>query len=119
MDALLLALKNVSEQLLPILGAVVLFYLCIVFKKLSVLLDSLSKTVDNLSPTIKLVDQSIEKVQAPLNTAVKLSHTIDDVHDKTIDSVAKATTYINENMDDIKTYVNDKVVKVKDHFEKD
>ncbi|HCY06365.1 MAG TPA: hypothetical protein DHS57_03615 [Erysipelotrichaceae bacterium] len=119
MDELLLALKNVSEQLLPILGAVVLFYLCIVFRKLGVLLESLSKTVDNLSPTIKLVDQSLEKVQTPLDTAVKLSHTIDNVHDKTVDSVAKATTYVNENMDEIKSYVNDKVNKVKEHFEKE
>ena len=119
MDALLLALKNVSEQLLPMIGAVVLFYLCLVFKKLSKLLDTLSKTVDNLEPTIKLVDQSIEKVQAPLDTAVKLSHTIDNVHDTTVESVSKASVYVTENMDDFKTYVNEKVSKVKDHFDKE
>ena len=32
MDALILDLANVSEQLLPILGAVVLIFLCVLLK---------------------------------------------------------------------------------------
>ncbi len=118
MDALLLALKNVSEQLLPILGVVVLFFLSVAFKKLGIFLDTLSKTVENLNPTIKLVDKSIEKVQEPLDTVVKLSHTINNVHDNTVESVQKATVFVNENMDDIKSFVGDKIEKVKDHFDK-
>lgn len=111
MDALLLALQNVCSQLLPIMGVACLIFGCIALKKLANLFEALTSTVKNLSPTIKLVDQSIEKVQAPLDTVVKMSHTIDGVHDKTVDTVKQAGSYINDNMDNIKNFVNDKIQK--------
>lgn len=109
MDELLIALQHVSEQLLPILGAVALIFLCILLKKLWALIEKLTATVGSLDPTIKLVDQSIEKAQAPLDTAVKLSHTIDDVHEKTVDSISKAATVVSDNIDNIKDYIQDKM----------
>ena len=39
MDELIIALKNVSEQFLPILGAVALIFLCILLKKVWKLID--------------------------------------------------------------------------------
>ncbi len=119
LDDLLLALKNLSVEILPILGAVSLIFLCIFLKKLSVLIESITKTVEKLSPTIDLVDKSIEKIQPPLDTVVKLSNTIDGVHDKTVESVNKATAYVNENMSEIKSKINDKVSEVKNIFKKD
>lgn len=118
-DELLVALNKVSVQLLPILGAVALIFLCVFFRKLWLLIDNITLTVKNIQPTIKLVDQSIEKVQAPLNTAVKLSGTIDNVHDKTVESVNKAATYVNENMDTIKSKINDQVENVKKVLKKE
>jgi hypothetical protein len=109
MDDLLLALQNVSQQLLPILGAVALVFLCILLKKIVDLVESITATVKGLDPTLRLVDKSIEKVQAPLNTAVKYSHTLDKVHDKTAETFGKAVDFASENIDNLKTLVAEKL----------
>ena len=111
MDDLLLALQNVSQQLLPILGAVALVFVCILLKKIVELVESITATVKGLDPTLRLVDKSIEKVQAPLNTAVKYSHTLDRVHDKTAETFGKAVDFASENIDNLKEFVAEKMPK--------
>lgn len=117
MDALIVALGNFCSQLLPILGAVALVFLCIVLNRAWKLLESLKKTVDNLDPTLKKVDQSIEKVQTPLDTVVKLSHSIDDMQKKSSDGLAKASTVVNDNVDKLKTFISDKFGKAQHNYE--
>lgn len=109
MDALLLALQNVSEQLLPILGAVALIFVCILLNKLSHFVEQLTNTVKSLDSTIKLVDQSMNKVQVPLDTAVKYSHSLDKVHDKTTEAFGKLADFASENADSIKTMMDSKL----------
>ena len=109
MDELLLALKNVSEQLLPIVGAAALIFLCILLKKAGALVDSITATVKNLDPTIKNVNNSMEKVQAPLDTVVKLSRTVDQVQDKTSEAIGKAAEFAAENVENLKTMVQEKM----------
>ena len=109
MDALLKDLQVVCQQLLPILGAVVLVFLCLLLKKLGVLVDQFTTTIKELDPTIKKVDLSLQKVQAPLDTAVKYSHSLDKVHDKTSEVFSKAADFANENLEKLQTIVDDKV----------
>lgn len=104
MDALLLDLQNVSSQLLPILGAVALIFLCVLLKKICNVMDSLNQTVKNLDPTIQLVDKSIEKVQAPLDTAVRYSHSLDKVHDKTAAVFGKAADFASDSLDKLSSH---------------
>lgn len=98
MDALLADLQIVCNELLPVLGAVALVFLCIFLKKLADLMDTISSTVKSLDPTLQKVNQSIDKVQAPLDTAVKYSHTLDKVHDKAGDLMDKAAEMANEGI---------------------
>ena len=109
MDALLNALYLVCEQLVPIVLTVLLIMLCILINKAVKLVQSLTKTVDNLEKTINRVDTSIEKVQAPLDTAVKLSHSVDNLHDSAVESIDKAKTYINDNIDNVTVFVKEKM----------
>ncbi len=109
LDSLLLALRDVSQALLPILGALALLFLCILLSKLGKMIDSLTATVKGLDPTLKKVDQSIEKVQAPLDTVVKYSHSLDKVHDKTAEAFGKAADFAVESIDSLKTTVTEKV----------
>lgn len=111
MDALILDLANVSTQLLPILGAVALVFLCVVLKKVWNLIDSVNTTVKNLDPTIKSVEKSMDKIQAPLDTAVKYSHALDKVHDKTSDALSKAADFASENVGKLQEVVQDKLNK--------
>jgi uncharacterized protein YoxC len=109
MDQFLLAAKNLAEILLPSLGAIVLIYLAIVLRKLAKVMDNVNVTMTNAETTVKLVNKSIEKAQAPLDTAVKLSHTVDDVHDSTIETVKSINEstqkFVNENIDVAKDYI--------------
>lgn len=102
MDALLLALQNVSEQLLPILGAAALIFLCILLRRLCTLIEAVTATVNKLDPTLQKVDESIAKVQAPLDTVVKYSHSLDKVHDKTTEALTKAAAVANDSLDGLK-----------------
>lgn len=110
MDEFLLAAKKLAEILLPSLGAIVLIYLAIVLRKLAKVMDNVNVTMTNAETTVKLVNKSIEKVQAPLDTAVKLSHTVDDVHDSTLETVKNINEsthkFVNENIDVAKDYID-------------
>lgn len=102
MDALLAALQNVCQQLLPIIGAVALIFLCILLKKSWLLIEEITSKVKGLDSTLHLVDESMEKVQAPLDTAVKYSHSLDKVHDKTAEVFGKAADFANESLNKLK-----------------
>ena len=62
MDQLIQDLQIVCTQLLPIIGAVALVFLCILLRKVWQTIDALRKTIEGLDPTLRLVDKSIEKV---------------------------------------------------------
>ncbi len=122
MDALILDLANVSAEILPILGAIALIFLCILLKKVWGLIDTINESVKNLDPTIKDVEKSMEKLQAPLDTAVKYSHSLEKVHDKTGEMLSKATDFASENMSKLQSTLEDKfkdgeekVVEVEDN----
>ena len=113
LDSLLIALRDVCQALLPILGALALLFLAILLSKLGKLTDELTTTVKNLDPTLKKVDESMEKVQAPLDTVVKYSHTLDKVHDKTAEAFGKAADFATENIDNLKSTVEEKINVIK------
>ncbi len=110
-DQFIEASRVIAEQLLPIIGVIALIFLSIVLSKLAKLLSAVTDTVKNLKGTIGLVETSMEKAQAPLDTAVKLSHTVDEVHDKSYAAVKQAGSYVSENMGTIKDMISKKVSK--------
>ena len=77
-------------------------FLCILLRKVWQTVDALRKTIEGLDPTLRLVDKSIEKVQAPLDTVVKYSKTFDKVHDKTSAAIGKMTDFANDKLDSLK-----------------
>lgn len=109
MNQFIEAAQNLSVQLLPILGVIALIFLCVLIAKVTKLIGTLDNSVKNLDGTMKLVDKSIEKVQAPLDTAVKLSKTVDEVHDASYAAVKQAGEYIAENIVLVKNYFSEKM----------
>ncbi|MBR4461743.1 MAG: hypothetical protein IKS51_04105 [Erysipelotrichaceae bacterium] len=90
---------------MPILGAACLVCLIILLIKLIKVISSVDATVLKTHGTIELVDRSIEKVQAPLDTVAKVSTTVDKAHDATVTAVKDATEYITKNAEEIKDKV--------------
>jgi uncharacterized protein YoxC len=105
MDAFIVAFRDLSKDLLPILGAVCLVCLIILLIKLIRVLSSVDVTLSKTHTTIDLVDRSIEKVQAPLDTVVKVSGTVDRAHDATVSAVKDAKDFVVRNAGEIKEKV--------------
>ncbi len=108
-DALLMDLSAVARQLLPILGAVALVLLCIVLHRLAKMVDESTLIIKELDPTVKSVNESLEKAQAPLDTVVKYSHTLDEVHDKTMSSMNEMIESAGDSVTKMKDYVAEKL----------
>ena len=104
MDALLMDLQNVCTQLLPILGAVALVFLCIFIKKLWQMVDTGNERLKQLSSTLDKADLSMEKIQAPLDTAVKLSHSVDKLQDKAEQAFGKMTDFTTDSLNNLKDF---------------
>jgi hypothetical protein len=109
LDTLLLDLGSVCRQLVPILGAVALLFLCILLKRAWKLIDTMTDTVKGFDPAVKSVNTSLEKIQAPLDTVIRYSHTLDEVHDKAMDGVQKFADSAADSMDKVKDYVTEKL----------
>jgi predicted PurR-regulated permease PerM len=104
MDALLEDLQVVCNELLPIVGTVALIFLCILLKKSWKLIEQLTATVKGLDPTLQKVDTSMEKIQAPLDTVVRLSHSVDKVQDKTEEALGKVSEFTTESINNLKDF---------------
>ncbi|MBO4919375.1 MAG: hypothetical protein J5365_04385 [Erysipelotrichaceae bacterium] len=102
MDAFILALRDLCKDLLPTLGAACLVCLIVLLIKLIKVMDSVDATLLKTHGTIDLVDKSIEKVQAPLDTAVKVSGTVDKAHDATLVAVKDAKDFVVKNAGEVK-----------------
>lgn len=94
MDAFIQSFSALSEQLMPILGAVALVCVIIFLIRLIKVLGSVNSTILKTHGTIDLVDTTIEKAQVPIDTVVKVSKTVDKAHDKTVEAVGNAKEYI-------------------------
>lgn len=112
MNEFIESFSKLSEQLIPILGATALVFVIVLIYKLIKMLGGLDATVEKTNKTIDMVDNSIDKIQAPLDTVVKVSHTVDKAHDATVNAVINAKDLVVKSAEEIKdkvrTLVNDK-----------
>ena len=102
MNTFLDTLKEVCGSILPLLGVVAVVLLIVLLIYLIKAVKSANIALKKGSGTIDLVDESIKKIQSPLDTAVKVSETIDKAHDATIKGIDEAKEYIGQNAKAIK-----------------
>lgn len=99
-------IKEVSSSIIPLIGAVALIVVIILVLNLIKIVKNANSLLDKTKNTVGLVDESIKKVQIPLDTAVKVSHTIDVAHDATIKGIGEAKNFISKNADLIKEKIS-------------
>jgi hypothetical protein len=114
MDALMSALQEVSVQLLPFLGVVVLIFLILILRRVYLLLADVGITVLKVNTAMDKVNSSLDEVKAPLSTLSRLSHSIDLVHTATESAVKGAVRVVSENFEWIKDTAVAAVNKVKE-----
>lgn len=111
MDEFLYSAYKVSVQLLPVLGVVALIFILVLLKKCIHFFTELENRLGKVDKTIDLVDQSLDKIQAPLQTAVNISKSVDQVHDLTATVVKSACGFVVSNMEPFGEWVNNKFSK--------
>ena len=102
MDELLAAGYKVAVQLVPILGAVVLGFLIYLIRHCVTFIKELTVMVQNASSALEGIDKSVDKLQAPLDTVVKISGTIDQVQESAVGAVKNVAGFMAGNLDSIK-----------------
>lgn len=102
MELFLETARQVSVTVLPILGVIVLIVLIDLLVNLIKTLKNTNNFLNKTQGTVDLVDESIKKVQAPLDSVVKVSHTVDVAHDATIKGLGEAKDFIVKNADNLK-----------------
>ncbi|SRR5690554_3968614 len=107
LDNLLTSMSEVATILLPILGAIVLIALAILLFKLIKMVDLLPNTIDKVNNTIDVTQKSIEKLDAPLNTIVGVSHTVDTVNKSATGIVSSVANYAIKNSDSLVNWSKD------------
>ena len=113
MDELLRALQEVSVQLLPFLGVVVLIFLILILRRVYLLLADVGHTVITVNTAMDKVNSSLDEFKAPLSTLSRLSNSIDLVHTATESAVKGAIRVVSENFEWIKDTALSAVNKVK------
>ncbi len=105
-DELLIALYNVCVKLLPIVGVFVLIFLLVLIGKLMTFMNKLNMGMDSVNRTLIELDRDVQQFRDPLNTMVKISHTVDEVHDASKEAAKNAIAAGKQHADAIKTQVS-------------
>ena len=101
----------ICAQLLPVLGVVVLILLMVLLYEVIKIVKRVNTTLDKAHLTIDLVDDSLTKVQSPLDTAVKISGTGDKAHDATVKAAKDAREFVVKNTEAVKEKLNEVLTK--------
>lgn len=107
MNTFLETAKEISLNVLPLLGVIALIVVIILIIELIKTLKNANNFLNKTKGTVDLVDESIKKVQAPLDSVVKVSHTVDAAHDATIKGLGEAKDFIAKNAETIKEKISD------------
>jgi len=113
MDQLLTLLGEISVQLLPILGVVVLIFIIVLLKKALDVMKQVSSTVVKVNSTIDAVDKGINELQGPLQTLNRISGTVGLVQDVTENAFKTAIVAFAGNYSVIKDYLSSFIEKWK------
>ncbi|MBQ1809888.1 MAG: hypothetical protein IKF18_02705 [Erysipelotrichaceae bacterium] len=118
MDAFLIASGDLASLLLPIAGLVALICLIVFLIRLTKLLKQIGDTLGKTHTTIDLVDQSITKLQSPLDTVVKVSGGVDRTYDAGVKAMGDMKDYVVKNKDAIKEKAGAVIEKTEAAIEK-
>ena len=101
LDELLISLYEVSRLLLPVLGVLVLIALSILLFKIIGIVNALPITLTKVNDTIDTTNDSIKKLEVPLNTISGISSTVDMINKSATGIVGSVASYTMKNSDSI------------------
>src|SRR5690554_2804262 len=106
-------LNEVAVILLPILGAIVLFFLALLLYRAAKMLEQLQGSLKTVDHTLGQVDKYVTDLEQPVSTVIKVSKGVDAVANHTEHAISKIVKFVMENLEWIKETVVDKFKKEK------
>lgn len=103
----LIELSDFAQLLLPVVGVIVLILLGWVLWEVIIVVKNLDTTVSKVNDTIDIVDNSLNRLEAPLKTVENISQSVDDVMNFVRHSVIeKSVDMISENFTVVKDWAS-------------
>lgn len=98
-DQFLLALRDISQTLIPFAALLVLIFLAKFLFELIQLIKKLPETLLQVNKLLETTNESVEKLEKPLDTLGNVSETVDTVNQTTMEAVKAIATYTFDNRD--------------------
>lgn len=108
LDQLLNLTSTVAGKLLPILGAVVLFFLIQFFRRLVTLMVSANEAVKSLQGTLDSANKQLDLLEKPMQTLNEISETVDNVHEASKSAVRSVIAALVDQMGSLLKVFNTK-----------
>ncbi|MCI8540696.1 MAG: histidine kinase [Erysipelotrichaceae bacterium] len=108
LDQLLNLTSTVAGKLLPILGAVVLFFLIQFFRRLVTLMVSANEAVKSLQGTLDSANKQLDLLEKPMQTLNEISETVDNVHEASKSAVRSVIAALVDQMGSLLKMFNTK-----------
>ncbi len=111
LDDFLILGGELSQILLPIVGVILLISLTVMVIRITKTINRLHITLDKVDHMIDISNESIAKLDVPLNTIIGLSHTVDTVNKSATGIVSSFANYAVKNSDQFMNWTKDKFTK--------
>ncbi len=111
MDEFFSLLNEVAVVLLPVLGAIVLFFLAVILYRILKILKVLLGSVKTVDRTLTSVDNYVTQLEAPVKTMVNVSKGVDAVQNTTENAIKSIVQFTMENFEWIKETIISKFKK--------
>ncbi|HET6784725.1 MAG TPA: hypothetical protein VFH18_01745 [Erysipelotrichaceae bacterium] len=105
MDAFFLALREISVLVLPLLGALVLIFLLVLFYRLYLMMKKVDLLLDRVDKTMNIVDKELNDLQVSIGVITSLANGIITVQNFTRSSVTTLALYLVEHFETIKAWI--------------
>lgn len=97
--------SRLCNQLLPILGCVLIIFLISLLRKIIKFFITLNTTLLTINTTVETTNEQIRKLDAPLNTVSELSETVDNLHKMSQNATKSALIAVLSNLNAIKDWI--------------
>ena len=97
--------------MLPILGAIVLFFLAVILYRVLKILKVVLSSIKKVDHTLETVDGYVTQLEAPVKTVVNVSKGVDKVQHTTENAIKTMINFVMENFEWIKDTIMDKFQK--------
>lgn len=102
---------DLCVELLPIVGVVALVALIVVLVRLAKVLNSVDETIHKTHGSLDLVEQTLNKVQEPVDAVVKVSRGLGGAYNHGAKTVGEAKNYVFKATDGVKDKIHSYIGK--------